>query len=95
MSLIPFLTQSPCKCNLTGWGSRVYPNDWSSRVYPNRRDSRVYPNGRGSQAWPGRGRRCAWGLCPCGSRYALAAWALPLRFVLRAHGLGFALTTIN
>ncbi len=34
-------------------------------------------------------------LCPCGSRYALTARALPLRFALLAHGLGFALTTIK
>jgi hypothetical protein len=40
------------------------------------------------------------GLCPCGSRYALAAWALPSRFALRAHrsrslASGFALRAHN
>ncbi len=29
-------------------------------------------------------------LCPCGSRYALAAWALPLRLALRPRGLRYA-----
>jgi hypothetical protein len=28
-------------------------------------------------------------LCPCGLRYALAAWALPLRLALHACSLGF------
>jgi len=87
--LNPILTQPPCERALTGRGSRVYPNDRGSRVYPNGRDSgagpgrgsRVYPNGRGSRARPGRGRGCA--------------RASPSRFALRAHGSGFALTTIK
>jgi hypothetical protein len=33
----------------------------------------------------------ALGLRPHGSRYALTAWALPLRHALRAGGLGFAM----
>ena len=95
--LILFVTNPTCKHTLTGWGSRVYPNDWGSRVYPNDqgsqvcphnqgsrvhpRGSQVYPNGWGSRARPGWGRRCV--------------WALPSRFTLRAHGLGFTLTTIT
>ncbi len=35
------------------------------------------------------------GLCPCGLRYTLVAWALPLQFMLCACGLDFALTTIK
>jgi hypothetical protein len=35
------------------------------------------------------------GLHPRGTCYLLAAWALPLRFALHAHSLGFALTTIK
>ncbi len=51
----------------------------------------LHPNGQGSRARPGWGRMCAqalplWlALHACGSGYALAAWALPLR-------LGFAHT---
>ncbi len=86
LTLIQLLTHPPCKCALTGQGSRVYPNDWGSQVYPNGWGSRVYPNGWGSQVYPnswgsrarpGQGRRCA--------------WASPLQLALRAHCLGFAL----
>jgi hypothetical protein len=35
------------------------------------------------------------GLCPRGLGFALTARALPLRFALRAHNLGFALATIK
>jgi hypothetical protein len=35
------------------------------------------------------------GLYPRDSCYTLAAWALPSRFALLAHGSGFALTTIK
>ncbi len=61
----------------------------------------MYPNGQGSWARPGRGRRCArafpsrLALRARGLHYVLAARALPLWFMLLAHGLGFALTTIK
>jgi hypothetical protein len=35
------------------------------------------------------------GLRPRGARYALVARALPSRFALHTHGLGFALTTVK
>jgi hypothetical protein len=85
-------------------GNWVYPYGLGSWVYPNGWGSQVYPNGWGSQVCTltvgaaGRGRVGAGsvlGLCPRGLRNTLTAWALPLRFALCIHGLGFALTTIK
>jgi len=88
--LIPFLTQPPHECTLTGWGSRVYPNGGGSRVRP----------GQGRRcAWASplaaRTARLQLRLCPCGSRCALAARASPSRLMLRARSLGFALAACS
>ena len=73
-TLIPNLTQPPCKQTLTSRGTSCTPTVGGSRVHPNDQGSRVHPNGWGSRAWPG------WG-------GGGGAWALPSWLALCARSL--------
>jgi hypothetical protein len=81
LTLIPFLIQPPCKRTLTGWGSRVYPNNWGSRVYTLmvRAAGCSLVGAAGCNLMVGAAGRGlvgaggVLGLCPRSLRYALAA----------------------
>ena len=79
--LIPFLTQPPHECTLTGRGSPVYPKGRGSRVYPKGRGSRVYPKGRDSRVYPNVGA-AGCGLVGAGGVLGLRPRGLLYEFVL-------------